>query len=178
MNVVTLNKSGELMENQKAVTEDPLTFLSFRVALEEGFTLRSFFQMIEKYPVLAKLNAFFPTYLEQFRKCPKSNCVYNGFDFLEFSKTVEMIGYPGEPRLEIYHSLQCGYGSETSELKSSRLESLLDMPLRLGKLKHVIFGDKMDVFEFETVFSLFEFIDGVAWELGFHGTPEVCELRR
>ncbi|MGD2272053.1 MAG: hypothetical protein PVI06_16750, partial [Desulfobacterales bacterium] len=140
MNVVTLNKSGELVENQKSVTEDPLAFLSFRVALAEGVTLRSFFRMIEKYPVLAKLNAFFPAYLEQFQKCPKSNCVLNGFDYLEFSKTVEMMGYPGEPRLEIYHSLQCGSGSETSELKSSRLESLLDMPLRLGKLKHVVFG--------------------------------------
>jgi hypothetical protein len=52
------------------------------------------------------------------------------------------------------------------------------MPLRLGKLKHVVFGDKIDVFEFETVFSLFEFIDGVAWELSFHGAPEACELRR
>jgi hypothetical protein len=36
----------------------------------------------------------------------------------------------------------------------------------------------MDVFEFETVFTLFEFIDGIAWELSFHGTPDACDLRR
>jgi len=28
------------------------------------------------------------------------------------------------------------------------------------------------------VYTLFEFIDGIAWELGFHGTPKQCEIRR
>ena len=89
-----------------------------------------------------------------------------------------MIGYPGKPRLEIYHSLQGRSGSETEQLKSSSLEGLLDMPVKLGKLKHMVLGDQVDIFEFETVFSLFEFIDGIAWELSFHGTPEACEIRR
>ena len=41
------------------------------------------------------------------------------------------------------------------------LENLLDMPLKLGRLRHIVFGDKVDTLEFETVYSLFEFIDGV-----------------
>ena len=69
-------------------------------------------------------------------------------------------------------------GNEAVEIRSSRLEGLLDVSLRLGKLKHVVFGDKVDVFEFDTVFTLFELIDGIAWELSFHGTPEACEIRR
>jgi hypothetical protein len=89
-----------------------------------------------------------------------------------------MIGYPGEPRLEIYHSLQGVSGTVADQLKSSSLEGLLDMPVKLGKLKHKVLGDQVDVFEFETVFSLFEYIDGIAWELSFHGTPEACEIRR
>ena len=52
------------------------------------------------------------------------------------------------------------------------------MSLKLGRLKHVVFGDKVDIFEFDTVFTLFEFIDGITWELSFHVTPEQCELRR
>ena len=52
------------------------------------------------------------------------------------------------------------------------------MPVKLGKLKHMVLGDQVDIFEFETVFSLFEFIDGIAWELSFHGIPESCEIRR
>ena len=52
----------------------------------------------------------------------------------------------------------------------------MDMPLKLGVLKHIVFGDKVDVFEFETVFNLFEFIEGIIWELSFQGTPKECTL--
>jgi len=67
-------------------------------------------------------------------------------------------------------------GKDTCELKSFHMQSLLDMPVKLGMLKHIVFGDKVDVFEFDTVFSLFEFIDGIVWELSFHGTPKECAL--
>mgnify|MGYP001070394922 CR=1 FL=1 len=58
------------------------------------------------------------------------------------------------------------------------LPCLLDMPLRLGKLRHVIFGDRVDLFEFDTVFNLFELIDGIAWELSFQNLPQTCDIRR
>ena len=50
------------------------------------------------------------------------------------------------------------------------------MPLRLGKLRHVIFGDLVDSFEFDTFFNLFELIDGIAWDLSFHNRPRACQL--
>lgn len=178
MNIVTLTSNGTMAQDRNAVNDDPLRFLGFGVRLDAGYTLRSYFRMIDIYPVFAKLNVFIPNYLEQVPKCPETGCVHDGFEQLEFSKTVEMIGYPGEPRLEIYHSLQGVMGTTVDKLKSSSLEGLLDMPVKLGKLKHVVMGDRVDVFEFETVFSLFEFIDGIAWELSFHGIPEACELRR
>jgi hypothetical protein len=40
----------------------------------------------------------------------------------------------------------------------------------------VIFGDNIDTFVFDTVYTLFEFVDGVAWQLGFQGAPEVCHI--
>jgi hypothetical protein len=178
MNTIRLQSDGAIIDDCKPVETDPLRFLSYKVELTEDFTLRSFFRMIMRYPLLVKLNTFFPSYLEQYRACPESNCVSAGFDFLEFRKTVEMIGYPGEPRLELYHSLKGVCGMEIDEIKSSRLERLLDLPLKLGKLKHVVFGDRMEDFEFDTVFTLFEFVDGIAWELSFHGTPDACDLRR
>jgi hypothetical protein len=97
-------------------------------------------------------------------------------DYLEFYKTVEMVGFPGEPRLEIYHTLSGVCGSDNLEIKSFNLESILDMPLKLGVLKHIVFGDKVDVFEFDTVFNLFEFIGGIIWELSFQGTPKECAI--
>jgi len=100
------------------------------------------------------------------------------FDYLCFGKTVEMAGFPGTPKLTIYHWLNGVSRTETSEIRSVALENFLDMPLQLGRLKHVVFGDKMDTFDFETAYSLFEFIDGIVWELSFQGTLTACELRR
>ena len=108
-------------------------------------------------------------------ECPEQGCDSEFIDHLEFSKTVEMIGFP-EKRLEIYSSIRGITRNEATEIRSLQLASLLDMHLKLGKLKHVVFGDRVDIFEFDTVFTLFEFIDGITWELSFHVTPEKCEL--
>ena len=133
--------------------------------------------MLDQYALLVDLNTFFPTYIEQYRNCPGQGCAAGATDHLEFSKTIEMIGFP-EKRLEIYNSFSVVCGSEAFEIRSMQLDQLLDIPLKLGRLKHVIFGDPVDVFEFDTVFTLFEFIEGIAWQLSFHVTPTQCELRR
>jgi len=109
--------------------------------------------------------------------CPEQGCASAIVDFLEFSKTVEMLGYP-DRRLEIYNSLAGVQGTDAVEIKSLQIDKLLDLPLKLGNLKHVVFGDRVDIFEFDTVFTLFEFVDGIAWQLSFHGIPDHCELRR
>jgi hypothetical protein len=156
MNAVTLKKDGALNLNGKTVATDAIDLLSCQIVLEDVYTLRSFFKMLNKYTLLAKLNAFFPSYMDQYHSCPEQGCDAGLLDYLEFGKTVEMIGVPDK----------------------RQLASLLDLPLKLGKLKHIVFGDRVDIFEFDTVYTLFEFIDGIAWQLGFHATPEQCELRR
>jgi hypothetical protein len=177
MNAVSLKKNGSIVHNGKTVTSDAINLLSAQIAVEDRYTLRSFFQMLDKYALFAKLNAFLPIYMEQYHTCPENGCDAGVLDYLEFGKTVEMIGVP-EKRLEIYNCLFGRHASETSEIRSMQLEHLLDLPLKLGRLKHIVFGDRVDIFEFDTVYTLFEFIDGIAWELSFHATPEQCELRR
>jgi len=177
MYAVSLKKDGAIYYKQNAVDFDVLKYLSYQIGLEETYTLRSFFEMIDKYALLGKLNSFFPSYIEQYLACPEQGCDSGTLDYIEFAKTVEMIGYP-EKSLEIYSSLHGIQKNDTVEIRSLQLNSLLDLPLKLGKLKHVVFGDRVDIFEFETVFTLFEFIDGITWELSFHVIPEQCELRR
>jgi len=177
MNAVTLNRDGSIDHDGKRVRSEILSFLSSQIKLEKAYTLRSFFQMLDRYKLLVDLNTFFPTFTEQYRNCPPEGCRAAAPDYLEFSKTVEMIGFP-EKRLEIYSSFSGVHQKEAFEIRSLQLESLLDLPVTLGRLKHVIFGDSVDIFEFDTVFTLFEFIDGIAWELSFHVTPAQCELRR
>ena len=176
MNQITLKNDGTIAENSRIVSGSPLMFLGHGVELVEKYSLRSFFRMFDQYSLLSQLNPFLPGCIGQYRASPEADCVTADIDRLEFNKTVEMIGFPGKPRLEIYNAL-CGFlGKEKHEIKSFHLESLLDMPLVLGRLKHIVFGDKVDIFEFETVFSLFEFIDGIVWELSFQGTPRACTL--
>lgn len=179
MDKITLKSDGMLIHNGKSVeSDDCLVCLAFELDLAFDFTLRSYFQMLEKYPLFTKLNSFFPTYLERYRNSPENYCLYDGIDYLEFGKTVEMIGFPGKPRLEVYNVFKGVCGEKSSEIRSIHIENLLDMPVKLGGLKHIVFGDKVDIFDFDTVFNLFEFIDGIAWELSFHATPVQCKLRR
>jgi hypothetical protein len=177
MYAVSLKRDGTIHYKQSTVDSDVLKYLSFQIGLEEGYTLRSFFEMIGKYALLGKLNSFLPTYTEQYLACPQQGCDSTLLDYLEFAKTVEMIGHP-EKRLEIYSSVSGIQNKDSVEIRSLQLNSLLDMPLKLGRLKHVVFGDRVDIFEFDTVFTLFEFIDGITWELSFHVIPEQCQLRR
>ena len=178
MNRITLMRDGSIVQDGKPVTSAPLMCLSFVVDLEEEYTLRSWFRMFEEYSVLTGLNPFLPTLMEQYLSCPKSGCYFDSIDHFEFRKTVEMIGFPGKPRLEIYISFH-GVGPQgPAALKPVALENLVDMPIRLGRLKHVVFGDRVDVFEFDTVYTLFEFIDGIGWELGFQSTPRACNIGR
>jgi hypothetical protein len=134
--------------------------------------------MLDAFPVLSELSPFWPSLQQQAAACPAKDCRYDAFDTLQLAKTVEMIGFPGKPRLEIYISFHGLAGTEAQELRFLQLKRLLDMPIQLGRLKHVIFGDQVDVLTFETFYTLFEIIDTIGWELSFHGTPETCELRR
>jgi hypothetical protein len=177
MYAVSLKGDGTIHYKQSAVDADVLKYLSYQISLEKAYTLRSFFEMIDKYTLLGELNSFLPTYIEQYLNCPQQGCESGIIDHLEFTKTVEMMGYP-EKRLEIYSSIRGIHQNDAVEIRSLQLNSLLDMPLKLGRLKHVVFGDRVDIFEFDTVFTLFEFIDGITWELSFHVIPEQCELRR
>ncbi len=178
MNTVTLKSDGTIQENGRTIDKDPLGYLSYRIGLEADYTLRGFFQLFETYGDLGRLSVFLPALMERSQAGPKSGCMCPDFDCLELSKTVEMIGFPGRPSLEVYMAFQGVRNEVAGEIKFVALESLLDMPVSLGPLKHIIFGDKMDVFTFETVYTLFEFIDGILWELSFHGTPAQCEIRR
>jgi len=178
MNSVLLTAKGKLVFEGKPVDAKPLMVLNAALVLEAKCTLRSLFRMIETYPVYEEINPFWSEHLAQYRTCSKLNSVDSGLDHLLLTKTIEMIGFPGEPRLDIYHSLHGIQGKEMLEIRFFTMETILDLPLRLGKLKHVVFGDSIDLFEFETVYTLFEVIDAIAWELSFHGSQRACELRR
>lgn len=177
MNKITLHPNGEIQHNGQEIAADPLRYLNYEVSLTDGFTIRSYFNMLAHYSIYTRLNEFFHVIRDSFDHCPDSGCVHDDIRQLEFAKTVEMIGFPNEPRLEIYNALKGINGEKRMEIRPIPMTQLVDIPMSLGNLKHVIFGDTVDVFEFETVFSLYEFIDGIAWELSFQTTTDGCTIR-
>ncbi|MEW6265624.1 MAG: hypothetical protein AB1641_21330 [Thermodesulfobacteriota bacterium] len=176
MSEVFLANDGSILTGRSAPAGAPLVYLGGRVELAPDYTLRGYFRMLEKYPLLAGLNEFIPALQERYRAAGDEPPTV--LERLEFGKNVEMIGFPGQPRLEIYTALRGVSGRESFDLRAYRLESLLDLPLRLGGLRHIILGDRVDLLEFGTVFLLFEFIEGLAWDLSFAVGSTQCELRR
>jgi hypothetical protein len=176
MNPIVLNPDGSLFYGQRRLESDPLPFLGFQVALDPGCFLRSFFHMLERYPVLAQLNPFSPSYLSNFKECPADGCRFEVGAHLELSRRVEMTGYPGTPGMNIFICFEGFCGKERCDIRPFWLEQLLDLPLFLGGLKHRVFGDTIDEFDFDSAFNLFELIDGICWQLSFHNLPEVCRL--
>ncbi|OIO04624.1 MAG: hypothetical protein AUJ49_02485 [Desulfovibrionaceae bacterium CG1_02_65_16] len=179
MDEVLLGEDGSLRERDGAEVDDVLRALDARVVLGPGYSLRSFMRMLRANPVLFRLNDFARDFAELYPSWPAEGCVPPGLSSLELFRVVEMIGHPAPPRLEIYHTLRglLPDGGDM-EIKSWQVEMLLDAPLVLGPLKHVVFGDRVAEFSFATVCNLFEFFEGVLWQLAFHGTPRECALRR
>lgn len=176
MNPVELHPDGGLFYVHSRIQGDPLGFLGFKVVLQDGCRLRSFFRMLERYPVLVQLNPFVPSYLSSFRSCPPSGCRFEEGVRLVLLRQVEMTGFPDDPGMHIFISFAGFRGGESCDIRPFWLDRLLDLPLLLGGLKHRVFGDTMDEFDFDTAFNLFELIDGICWQLGFHNLPETCRV--
>lgn len=176
MNTIVLHPDGDLFYGQGRLEGDPLPFLGFQVVLDKGCCLRSFFRMLERYPVLVQLNPFSPSYLSSFRECPASGCRFEEGAHLELLRKVEMTGFPGAPGMNIFISFEGFCDEERCDIRPFWLEQLLDLPLVLGGLKHRVFGDTIDEFDFDTAFNLFELVDGICWQLSFHNLPETCRV--
>lgn len=176
MGSIRLEKDGTLWLRDRPLSEDPLACLGCPVVLAPACTLRSFFLLLDGSASLQRLNAFAVSFLTQFHKSPDRQCLFPGIDALRLNRVIEMTGYPGTPAIRMYVTLE-GMGPDgPCAIKTAGLEQLLDIPLRLGRLKHTVFGDQVDSLEFDTVFNLFELIDGICWELSFHNLPDRCRI--
>lgn len=187
MTQIRLTTQGSIARTEQHVAHtdatDILACLSVRTELETGFCLRSFFGLVQAYPELTRMNPFLHAAVQEAASCSQSGCVTPDFTQLVLAKTVELTGAPGEPQMNVFTTFRgripdspdgCCYG----EIRFHRLSVLLDLPIVLGRLRHVVFGDRTSMLECDTTFTLFEIIEGIAWELGFQGGSQHCSLRR
>jgi hypothetical protein len=176
MNRVTLDHDGQLYFGDKRIQADPLRYSGSEVRLAPTCTLRSFFRCLALFPALVALNPFLDSFVKYVPQCPEKGCHCEEIDHLVLLRTVEIIGHPAPPRMELSVSLAGFQGETRCDIRMYWLENLLDMPLKLGRLHHVVFGDALNSMQFDTVYTLFELIDGICWQLSFHNLPAVCRL--
>lgn len=178
MNAIILKNDGSITHPEMKHGADILSCLGTPVVLSEDFTLAGFMRLIGKYADLVRLSDVLPGLSEAFGAVKADELLPSGLDGLELTKSVEMIGFPGPVRLEIYSSVRGLKNGEAADIRHEPVETMLSAPLRLGSLRHVIFGDKIEEMVFDTTFTLFEMVDSLAWELGFHNAPLTCAVRR
>lgn len=177
MEKIFIHTNGIIEKNNQTINMSVLKLLGQSIELDENFTLASFFMMVNRYPVLKDISDM----LEPLLKIVLNNdgsSKTKEIQTLLFYKTIEVKGFPGNPSLIFYNTLKGVINKKTTDLKFFHLETLLDHKLNLGKLKHVVFGDKEDIFQYETFYTLFELVEGVAWELSFNFNPLQCSIRR
>ena len=178
MGKIFLHKNGVITKQGKKLTTSVLRLLGSTIEIDEIFTLNSFFMMVKKYPDLKNISEILEALLEIISKNCSSGFKNKELESLLFYKTIEIEGFPGSPRLNFYTTLKGVSNKKMIDLKFFHLEDLLNHKLKLGKLKHVVFGDKEDVFQYETFYTLFELVEGIAWELSFNFNPLECSIRR
>lgn len=178
MEKIIIHPDGEITKNGKKLAASVLKLLGNSIQIDEKFRLASFFMMINLYPDLKNISEILEPLLEIISKTGGSKMKTEELDSLLFYKTIEIKGFPGIPSLTFYNSLKGVFNKKTKDLKAFHLETLLDHRLKLGKLKHVVFGDREDIFQYETFYTLFELVEGIAWELSFNFNPLQCSIRR
>ncbi|MCG8565051.1 MAG: hypothetical protein MI747_08220 [Desulfobacterales bacterium] len=178
MNRLTLTGDGKIRFRGEPVTQSVYSLLSRSIDLAGDVTLASFFRMIRNYPDFLVLSEMLPALMEICSTSQPGWEKTEEIDSLVFYKTITMKGGKERTGLEIYTSLAGVKDAGKVQLKFFQLESLLGHSLELGQLEHVIFGDGQDLFQYDTVYTLFEFIEGICWELSFNFNPLQCTLRR
>ncbi|MCP4720901.1 MAG: hypothetical protein GY860_15720 [Desulfobacteraceae bacterium] len=176
MEKICLTKEGIILKRDKPVKGSAFSLLSHTIELAPGFTLASFFALISKYPELIKMSQLLDTFLTM-AKAGGQFSKTSDIEGLVFFKTVAMKGFPGKPEIQIYNSLKGIKDNQNKALKFFQMESLLEHELILGDLKHIIFGDELDMFTYETFYSFFELIEGITWEMSFNFNPLQCSIR-
>jgi len=178
MEQIFLHKNGMITKKGKKPRLSVLKLLGNTVEMDKAFTMDSFFKMVGLYPDLKNISEILEPLLEIILKNSGSGCKAAELESLLFYKTIEIKGFPGSPSLNFYTTLKGVANKEIIDLKFFHLENLLNHQLKLGKLKHVVFGDREDVFQYETFYTLFELVEGIAWELSFNFNPLECSIRR
>lgn len=178
MERVTATASGVLVCGGQRAPAHVLRLLGRPVDFENGVSLSSIAALFHTYPQFHDLSPFVSSFVKTFSDEMSSQPPASFDHILELFRTIDMQGYPGTPRVQIFLSLKVHDGSAYHPLDLFSPDALQSMPLCLGKLRHTVFGDTLDTELFDTDYTLFDVLDSLLWELSFYTDKTQCGLRR
>ena len=166
-----------------------LRHLAYPVDLEDGFTVRDWFQIVENYPTLQELDGFMEDYLQEYSKCPTSGCVdekYKDFS-IYFKKSVASNNWDNENwecdiSIHVY-AAQREADPNVYGIEFWPLNECLDMPMKFldGEVaRELWYLDKNDekrmdkstlINPVKMNYTLFDFITSYIYEISFFGLP-------
>ena len=62
------------------------------VAIEDGFTLRDYFNLVINYYPLRMIDYFMDCFIDEFKECPEEGCLSEEFDYLTISRVTSYTG--------------------------------------------------------------------------------------
>jgi hypothetical protein len=154
-----------------------LSYLQYAVRLEDGFTLRSYFKLIENYPALQSLDYYFYEYVDEYKQTPKKNCIMDDVSCIEVSNVVDLSEGEGISDVQIWVNVSGKdkiIENERWALDFSSLADMLDIPIVLSGCYVTDYKDgEFKTREFKDyAFSFWEFLKSIIDEISFHGSPK------
>lgn len=132
MSELTLTRDGRIVQN---IYEDEhwkkvdvpidceLLHLTNSIELEENYTLRDYFKLIEKYRGFQLLDVAFPTFISEYKDCPKENCLTTDIDYLVINYVAS---YESKKDFKPSNSLKSLFDQEIIHIDSN-IEYFLDL---------------------------------------------------
>lgn len=150
--------------------------LRIRLEFDGDVTLRSFFRLLKRDPLARELVPGLGDAPAKAEACPASDCRYPGLEVLRPGKCVELMGFPGTPRADVYFAVE-GVGDELSELRFFRPWDMLDILLQTGTARRVLLGETVTASDAEASFTVFDLLEDMGREPGFQGGLLTCSLK-
>jgi len=148
--------------------EDILSFLDEEFVLEDGFTVKNYFELFNNYGMLINLDLFIPSYLEEYEKVRNNDVSSTSLTKIIIRKVFEFF----KDKLKSY-VLVDGYSDSENQIFAIDFMELSDLiHLKIEIAKASIVYDDMSTKEFEYSLSFYNFIKSIIWELSFYGNPE------
>lgn len=199
MSEIILNKNGTITTNYwnpkhrqhiktKFLTpgDAVLGLLQSNVTLEDGYTLRSLFKLLEKYPVLLWLEWSFINFIDEYKSCPPKGCVSDNLTHIVIAKyaSIDCCGEEKELIVSTHVSGKIEGIEETYALDFSPLNTLLDLKLQFDTAGFYKEEDlykkgraKKKVEYYPHSYTLWDLCTSIMGELSFHGTPALRDSR-